>query len=399
MIQSEVWKIAIDALRSNKIKALLTMLGVVIGSACIVLVVTISLVGKNYIIAQIEGVGSNIVYAELVRTGSQSATLGDEVTRGDLDAVERDIPDVTHVAGTHDIQMTVVAGGVERPVTLVAVTEGFEAIRNLLVVSGRYFDADDMQSHSKVCLLTEDLARVVFPGTDAVGQDIRVGELRFTIVGVFKERVATFGQSEIARESVIVPFDLLKSYAGTDTVKVLYAQAVAPEAVPSVTRQVERVLRNRHRAGALYNVQDLTAILEAARNISLAVTIVLLAVGSVTLIISGVGIMNIMLVTVTERTREIGVRKAIGARSREILYQFLLEALIISGTGAILGIAIAISIPVIVRPLLPEGMTIPISGLAIVTAFAVSCITGIIFGYLPASRAAKLQPTEALRYE
>jgi len=399
LIQSEVWKIAIAALRSNKIKALLTMLGVVIGSACIVLVVTISLVGKSYIIAQIEGVGSNIVYAELVRTGSQSATLGDEVTRGDLDAVERDIPDVTHVAGTHDIQMTVVAGGVERPVTLVAVTEGFEAIRNLLVVSGRYFDADDMQSHSKVCLLTEDLARVVFPSTDAVGQDIRVGELRFTIVGVFKERVATFGQSEIARESVMVPFDLLKSYAGTDTVKVLYAQAVAPEAVPSVTRQVERVLRNRHRAGALYNVQDLTAILEAARNISLAVTIVLLAVGSVTLIISGVGIMNIMLVTVTERTREIGVRKAIGARSREILYQFLLEALIISGTGAILGIAIAISIPVIVRPLLPEGMTIPISGLAIVTAFAVSCITGIIFGYLPASRAAKLQPTEALRYE
>jgi len=399
LIQSEVWKIAIAALRSNKIKALLTMLGVVIGSACIVLVVTISLVGKNYIIAQIEGVGSNIVYAELVRTGSQSATLGDEVTRGDLDAVEADIADVPHVAGTHDIQMTVVAGGVERPVTLVAVTEGFEAIRNLLVVSGRYFDADDMQSHSKVCLLTEDLARVVFPGTDAVGQDIRVGELRFTIVGVFKERVATFGQSEIARESVIVPFDLLKSYAGTDTVKVLYAQAVAPEAVPSVTRQVERVLRNRHRAGALYNVQDLTAILEAARNISLAVTIVLLAVGSVTLIISGVGIMNIMLVTVTERTREIGVRKAIGARSREILYQFLLEALIISGTGAILGIAIAISIPVIVRPLLPEGIIIPISGLAIVTAFAVSCITGIIFGYLPASRAAKLQPTEALRYE
>src|SRR5438309_3647600 len=107
LIQSEVWKITIDALRSNKVKALLTMLGVVIGSACIVLVVTISLVGKNYIIAQIEGVGSNIVYAELVRTGSQSATLGDEVTRGDLDAVERDIPDVTHVAGTHDIQMTV----------------------------------------------------------------------------------------------------------------------------------------------------------------------------------------------------------------------------------------------------------------------------------------------------
>src|SRR3989449_113946 len=135
------------------------------------------------------------------------------------------------------------------------------------------------------------------------------------------------------------------------------------------------------------------------RNISLAVSLVLLAVGSVTLIISGVGIMNIMLVTVTERTREIGVRKAIGAPRREILYQFLIEALIISGVGATLGIAIALAIPVVAQPFLPEGLTIPISGLSIVAAFVVSCLTGMIFGYLPASRAAKLQPTEALRYE
>jgi putative ABC transport system permease protein len=126
---------------------------------------------------------------------------------------------------------------------------------------------------------------------------------------------------------------------------------------------------------------------------------VLLAVGSVTLVISGVGIMNIMLVSVSERTREIGVRKAIGAARREILFQFLLEALIISGTGAVLGILIALSIPILVQPLLPDGMAIPISPLSVVIAFAVSCMTGMVFGYLPASRAAKLQPTEALRYE
>src|SRR5207237_655603 len=177
---------------------------------------------------------------------------------------------------------------------------------------------------------TEDLAAKMFPNADPVGDDIRIGELRFTIIGIFKERVATFGQSEIARESVIVPFDLLKSYAGTDAVKVLYAQARSPEVVPAMTQQVEQLLRSRHRAGALYNVQNLTAILDAAHNISLAVSAVLLAVGAVTLIVSGVGIMNIMLVTVTERTREIGVRKAIGAPNREILYQFLIEALIIS---------------------------------------------------------------------
>src|SRR5438094_4037866 len=254
--------------------------------------------------------------------------------------------------------MSVLAGGVERPVTLVAVTQDFQAIRNLLVRQGRYFDDDDMKSRSKVCLVTEDLARVVFPGVNPVGMEIRVGELRFTIIGVFRERMRTFGQSEIARESVVVPFGLLKSYAGTDSVKVLYAQAETPEMVPGVTKDVEQLLRTRHRAGALYNVQNLTAILDAARNISLAVSIVLLAVGSVTLIISGVGIMNIMLVTVTERTREIGVRKAIGAPSRDILYQFLIEALIISSLGALAVIGSAPALPTLARPFLPAGVTI-----------------------------------------
>src|SRR6516165_9849860 len=262
MIQTEIWKIAFDALRANKLKAFLTMLGVVIGTACIVLVVTISLIGRNYIIAQIEGVGSNIVYGELTRSGAQSITLSDEITLSDLEAVRDEIPGVTRVAATHDLQMSVVAGGFERPVTLVAVTPDFQAIRNLLVTRGRYFDDDDIKSRSKVCLLTEELARVVFPGMDPVGMEIRVGELRLTIIGLFKERVATFGKSEIVRESVIVPFGLLKSYAGTDSVKVLYAQAAAPEIVPGVTKGVEQLLRSRHRAGALYNVQNLTAILD-----------------------------------------------------------------------------------------------------------------------------------------
>src|SRR5262252_3237291 len=166
MIPTEIWNTAIDALRANKLKAFLTTLGVVIGSACIVLVVTISLIGKNYIIAQIEGVGSNIVYAELTRSGTQSTTLGDEITLSDLDAVHDGVPDVIRVAGTHDIQMSVVAGGVERPATLVAVTPDFQAIRNLLVTRGRYFDDDDVKSRSKVCLLTEELAKVVYPGID-----------------------------------------------------------------------------------------------------------------------------------------------------------------------------------------------------------------------------------------
>jgi putative ABC transport system permease protein len=398
-MSGNVWNVAIDSLRANKVKAFLTMLGVVIGSACIVLVVTISLVGRQYIVAQIQGVGSNLIYAQLIRNGAQSTTLSDELTLGDLAAARNEISDAQYVAGTHDLQMAVVAQGVERPVTLVAVTEDFQVIRNLLVLSGRYFDTADFESRGKVCLLSQDLARIVFPDADPVGKEIRVGELRFTIIGVFKERIATFGQSEIARETVVVPFSLLKSYAGTESVRVLYIQAPRPEVVPTVTQQLSELLQARHRAGARYEVQNLGAILDAARNVSFAVMLVLLAVGSITLVISGVGIMNIMLVTVTQRTREIGIRKATGALRRQILYQFLLEAFVISGIGAVVGILIAIAIPIAVRPFLPEGMSIPISGLSIVAAFVVSCATGIIFGYLPASRAAKLQPTEALRYE
>src|SRR5215510_3435747 len=133
----EIWKISLDALRTNKTRAFLTMLGVVIGSSCIVLVVTISLAGRNYIVAQVEAAGSNLVYAELRRTGAQATTLGDEITLSDLEAVRLEIPQVVETAGTHDLQMSVVAGGIERPVTLVAVTEGFQRIRHLLVVTGR----------------------------------------------------------------------------------------------------------------------------------------------------------------------------------------------------------------------------------------------------------------------
>ena len=399
-MSGDMWWVALDALRTNKVKAFLTMLGVIIGSACIVLVVTVSLTGQGYIIGQIEGVGSNIVYAEHLRTGSeQAASLADEITLDDMQAVRQEVSQVTEVAGTREIPMTVVVSGTERPVNLVGVTEGFQRIRNLIILVGRFFDAADMQSRAKVCLLTQDLAKLMFAGEDPVGETIRVGELSFTVIGVFRERIATFGQSEITRESVIVPFPLLRYYTGLDFVKVLYAQAARPVDVVPVTRRVEQVLTGRHRAEAVYNVQNLTSILEAAQKISLALSVILLVIALIALVISGVGIMNIMLVTVTQRTREIGIRKALGARSRQILYQFLIEAFLISGAGATLGILIAVGIPIATRPFIPDNLAIPISGLSVVLAFLVSCSTGVIFGYLPANKAAKLEPTEALRYE
>jgi len=399
MMGRETWQVALDALRANKVKAFLTMLGVVIGSACIVLVVTVALATKLYVLAVIEGVGSNIVYAEFVRSGPKDKiVLSDEISLADMEAVRQGVPQVTNVAATREIPMMVVVEGAEHPVALVGVTEGFQSIRNLIVLRGRFLDADDIAARSKVCAITQELADLLFPGDEPVGKSVRLGELRFTVVGVFRERVTTFGQSEIQRESVVIPFSLMKYYT-EDYVRTLYAQAARQQDVLSVTRQVEQVIRGRHRPEAVYRVQNLTALLDAAQKISFALTVILLIVAFIALVISGVGIMNIMLVTVTQRTREIGIRKAIGARRSEILSQFLLEAFLISGTGGVIGILIAVSLPLLVEPLLPGNLSVPISGLSIVVALLVSCLTGVLFGYLPANRAARLQPTESLRYE
>jgi putative ABC transport system permease protein len=398
MIKNETWQVALDALLANKVKAALTMLGITIGTTCIVLVVTVSMIGKNYVIAQIEAVGTDLVYAYF--PGNRvNRSAADEISVDDLQAA-RTLPHVVEAAGIHDIGNTsVVINGLEKSVTLVGVTEGFQKIRNLLIVQGRFFDDVDMQSSSKACLITQDLAKEF--NQDMVGQIIRVGELSFTVIGVFRERVSTFGQSEITSESVLVPFPLLKYYQGVDYIRTLYVQADTHDNVPLVTAELRVLLQSRHREGVAYTVQNLAGILEAARQISWALTAVLLTVGCIVLLISGVGIMNIMLVTVTERTREIGLRKAVGANRREILFQFLIEALIISGAGALLGILIAYSIKIVAEPLVPVeyNVHIPISMASIIVAFFVSCSTGILFGYLPANRASRLQPTEALHHE
>jgi putative ABC transport system permease protein len=399
MVSGEIWRVALDALRANKVKAALTMLGVVIGSACIVLVVTVSLTGKRYIISQIEGVGANLVYAYYVAAGPlQARPIADEISLADMQQVRQQIPQVVEVAGTSDTLMTIAIGGKERAVSLIGVTEGFQKIRNLEVLRGRFLDEIDMQSRAKACVITKNLAALL-PYQDPVGKVLRVGELDYTIVGVFRERVATFGQSEITSESIVIPFPLMNSYSGQDFLKVLYAQADRPEDVPEVTRRMGEIIRSRHRPGAVYSIENLSSILDAARTISFALTLVLLVIASMALVISGIGIMNIMLVTVTQRTREIGIRMAVGARRREIQYQFLMEALLISGTGAITGILIAVSIPLFLRPLLPDNMNMPISALSVLISFFVSSVTGIVFGYIPANRASRLQPTESLHHE
>jgi putative ABC transport system permease protein len=395
----ESMTVAVDALRANKLRTLLTSIGVIIGSASIVLVVTVALTSKKYVISQIEAVGSNLIWAEMVKTPDKVQPLSHELTLGDLEEVRVAIPGVANSAGLSDMPMTIVVGGQTRPVALIGVTEGYQKIRRLVILRGRYFDSGDMESNSKVCLITQMLATRVFGVENPIGRSIRMGELSFTVIGVFKERVTTFGLTEMQDDSVLIPMRLMTIYKGREVLSSLYAQAASPDQVSSVKVQMERLLASRHPADAHYNVQTLTAILGAARSISLGLTVTLIVVAFIAMLISGIGIMNIMLVTVRERTREIGVRKAIGAPRKEIMAQFLIEAFLISGGGAVIGILIGLAIPVAAQQALPGNLRVPISGMSVIVAFLVSSLTGLFFGWLPANQAARLDPVESLRYE
>jgi putative ABC transport system permease protein len=394
----ETTSVAIDALRANKLRAMLTSFGVIIGSASIVLVVTVALTGKKFVLSQIEATGSNLVWAEMIQRPDKPQPLSYEMTLEDLNAAAA-LPGVVAVAGVRELPMVVVADNAEHPVNLVGVTAGYQAIRRLLVVRGRYFDFADMSMRSKSCLITSQLSSRIFGQENPVGKPLRMGELTFTVIGVFRERVETFGLSDIQDNSVIIPFTLMKYYTGIEVVRALDVQADREEDVPLVARELALLLHSKHPPGAEYKVETLTAILSAARNISLALTVLLIVIAFIALLISGIGIMNIMLVTVKERTREIGIRKAIGASRREIMYQFLIESFVISGGGAVIGILLGVGIPVIIQFFLPGNLRVPVSPLSVIIAFVVSCSTGLFFGYLPASQAAKLQPIESLRYE
>jgi putative ABC transport system permease protein len=377
---------------------ILAIFGVMIGSACIVLVVTASLTERRYVLEQIEAVGSNLVYANY-DYDSRHPTLRDEdINPGDVEAIRAEIPEAAEAAGARSILTDVELDGNGAPADLIGVTPGFQEIRKLVILQGRYFETNDVQSHSKVCLITSSLAQRISPGEDVVGKNIRLAELRFDVIGVFTERVSSFGLADIQRESVLVPFEELKYLTGENKLQILYAQARTPDDVGTVTQAVARVLHSRHPGPYVYRVQNLEAMLKMADHVGLALRVVMMAVALIAMISSGVGIMNVMLMSVTERTQEIGIRRAFGARRVHILQQFLLEALIISVVGAIAGVVVGLAVPILIKPML-QGIMVQSSWISPVLALAVSCSFGLFFGYLPANRAAKVDPCESLRYE
>lgn len=402
MFHGEALRFSFQALKANKVRSFLTALGLVIGNASVILVVTISLTSRDYILDQIQRIGSNLIYAQY-EGGNNTATAAaaaDYIKIADLDAVRDQLGSrivaVTGVMNSFD-RMRIQGG--DRDVAIIGSDQYYPLVRNLDLLAGRFFDVTDVAQRHRVALLMERLARRLFGSQSAaVGQTVKLHELQFTVIGTFKEKTESFGLSELTGENVLIPISVLRYFAPIERIDPMYVQAKNASDVETLTKVVQSALEIRHRPGARYRVDNLAAILAAARRIATVLTVVLIMVSALALIISGIGIMNIMLVTVTERTREIGLRMAVGAARRDVLEQFLAEAVIISLTGGVAGILIGVAIPLGVDYFL-DDISIPISPLSILVAFSVSLIVGLVFGLLPANRAARLNPTEALRYE
>jgi len=400
LVLGETVNVALETFRSNRVRFTLTALGMVIGTASLILVVTIGLTGKQYVLQQIQSIGANMIFAEYQGGAIYSAeSANDYMTIEDLNAIRQQVPNIAFSSPIIELHEKItIPGGQVRDVLVLGVSAEYFWVRNLETLTGRFLEDNDIQTRGKVAVITQSLAITMYGSTEAaVGRTIKLSGIPFMVVGTFRERVDTFGQSEITDDTVLIPYTVARFFTGTNTVKQLYFSVSDPSDIPVASAKIQSILQSRHRSESVYKVDNLTELLTVAARIANALTMVLLLIAVLTLLVSGVGIMNIMLATVNSRIREIGVRKAVGATNAEIRAQFLTEAVLISLIGGLVGIAIGMALPISVRVL--TNYRIPISGWSVIIAVLVSSLIGVLFGTMPAARAARLDPVESLRWE
>jgi putative ABC transport system permease protein len=403
-------RIAFRALEVNKVRSSLTMLGIVIGVAAVIATVAVGSGATQRVEQQIASIGSNLVIiipGSLTASGLRMGT-GNAVTLSETDAKElvAQCPNIAVAAPAVRGSAQVVYGDNNWGTFILGTTPSYLTIRDLSVASGAAFSARDIDSANKVALLGTTVATNLFFGADPVGQTIRIKHVPFTVAGVLERK----GQSPTGQDQddiILMPISTAKrkvigtKSANGDAVDAIMIQAIHVNQIQAAQDEAQALLRQRHHLQpaedddfSIRNMQEIFAAQEASSRV---MSLMLAAVASVSLIVGGIGIMNIMLVSVRERTREIGLRQAVGAKTRDILTQFLVEAITLSSAGGVVGIVVGISASAIISRL-ANWQTVIGAG-AVLLAVFFSALVGVAFGYYPARKAAYLDPIEALRYE
>ena len=401
----EVIRIALRALARNKLRTILTMLGIIIGVGAVICTVAIGQGASQQVQTQIQALGTNIVmvFNGSVNTGGVRMGTGANktLTADDAQAILQHVPNVAAVSPIVQSSVQVVNGNQNWLTRATGTSQDFSSIRNWPVVSGSFFSQRDVDMAGDVCVIGKTVATQLFADQDPVGQMIRIQNLPFRIVGVLQEK----GQNSNGQDqddTLMIPFTTVqKKISGISWVQVIMVSTNSPEAMAAVQSGISALLRQRHhlRPGEDddFSVRSPNEMAQTAAATATTLTLLLGAVGAVSLVVGGIGIMNIMLVSVTERTREIGVRMAVGATERDVQAQFLIEALVLSSLGGLIGIAAGVATSAIISRL--AGWVTFVSPVSVVVAVIFSALVGITFGYYPARKAARLDPIEALRYE
>lgn len=405
---SSIINIALRSLIANKMRTFLAILGIIIGVGAVVTMVAIGSGASKKISQQIASIGSNLILILPGATTQGGIRMGhgtvQTLTMADAEAIARECPAVTAVAPVISGTAQVVFGNQNWSTAVMGTTPDMVTVREWELVSGRFIGDQDVRSGTRVAVIGQTVAEKLFGDLSPVGKMIRVRKIPFEVIGVLEKKGQTFtgqDQDDIIYVPISTAQRTLFGQVLPGRVRLIYAKAATLESISEATEQIRTLLRQRHRIGPNqeddFTVMDLTQMLKAAEESTRTMSILLGAIASVSLLVGGIGIMNIMLVSVTERTREIGIRMAVGAKPKDIRMQFLIESLFLTAIGGLFGLLFGVISSLVVSSLM--HWPISISAFSALIAFGFSAFVGIFFGFYPAYKASMLNPIEALRYE